>query len=97
MALTFDPDFHTNTSNQLLFGVIIWANDPTIGRILFEISPRVMEDKLHALHAVDSGKILKFAAAKRDEITAACCRAFARNPSTRIELEPIDFNPTTTP
>ncbi len=88
MSFAFEPEFHSAA-----YGCVIWADEPTLGRVRFEIGTKVLVDALGAQNPVEGQKNLALLTANRNRVEAACELAFARAPSSSVELQRIDFQP----
>jgi hypothetical protein len=86
--LTFDLSFHSDG----VLGCVLWADQTVMGRVRFDIGPNILEDVLHGGNAVHDDANVALCEKERTRIEAACRRAFANRPSTRVKLEPSDFS-----
>jgi hypothetical protein len=86
--LTFDLSFHSDG----VLGCVLWADETAMGRVRFDIGPNILEDVLHGGNAVHDDANVALCEKERTRIEAACRRAFANRPSTRVKLEPSDFS-----
>jgi hypothetical protein len=86
--LTFNDPFHSDG----ILGCFIWADEPTMKRVRFDIGPKILEDVLHGGNPVHDEANVALCERERPRIEAACRRAFAIRPSRLIKLEPSDFH-----
>jgi hypothetical protein len=89
--LTFDLTFH---SDDRELGCVLWADETVMGRVRFDIGPKILQDVLHGGNPVHGPANVALCERERLRIEAACRNAFAIRPSGQITLEPSDFNPT---
>lgn len=80
--LTFDNRFEISNKDG---NPLLWADEPSLGRVLFYIDPVVLEDSLQIGHQLQDCE------RERRWIEEACQQAFADRPSNRIGLQSIDF------
>jgi hypothetical protein len=85
--LTFDASFHSDG----VLGCVLWADETVMGRVRFDIGPKILEDVLHGGNPVHDDANVALCERERPRIEAACRRAFASRPSERIDLQPSDF------
>ena len=86
--MKFDHDFAADTNNT----IVIWAdNSPVSGRIKFLVSGQIQTDHLGITNPVHTDDNIERCEERRDEIEAACRRAFKRDPSDRVSLTDADF------
>jgi hypothetical protein len=85
--LTFEDRFRSDG-----LGCFLWADEPAMKRVRFGIGTEVLEDVLHAGNAVHDDANVALCEKERPRIEAACQRAFAARPSTRVDLQHSDFD-----
>jgi hypothetical protein len=86
--LTFNDRFQPDG----VLGCILWADDPAMKRVRFDIGARILMDVLHGGNPVHHEANVALCKRERTRIEAACRRAFAARPSERIELQAADFD-----
>ena len=88
--LTFEDRFHSDG----VLSCFLWAesDEPTMKRVRFNMSPKILEDVLHGRNPVHDDANVALCERERPRIEAACRRAFASQPSARIDLRPSDFD-----
>jgi hypothetical protein len=87
--LTFDLSFHSDG----VLACVLWADETVMGARAFRHRPQlILEDVLHGGNAVHDDANMALCEKERARIEAACRRAFANRPSTRVKLEPSDFS-----
>jgi hypothetical protein len=87
--MNFDHDFAADTNNT----IVIWADDlPVLGRIKFLVSGQIQTDHLGITNPVHTEDNIERCMERRDEIEAACERAFKRDPSDCVSLTAADFD-----
>jgi hypothetical protein len=86
--LTFDDRFHSDG----VLSCFLWADEPTMKRVRFNIGPKILEDVLPGGNPVHDDANVALCDRNRERIEAACRRAFANRPSERIDLQSNDFS-----
>jgi hypothetical protein len=86
MTIGFDPEFHCEG-----VGSILWADEPTFGRVRFVIRSRSLVDVLGSDTPVHTEKNLALVTRERQRVEKACRCAFVSRPAKQVELEAIDF------
>jgi hypothetical protein len=88
--MLFDDEFKAEPGieNQ----IFIWAEDEqSRRRIKFLISSQIQNDHLGFANPVHADDIIESCGEQREEIEAACERAYERAPSDRVILAAADF------
>jgi hypothetical protein len=86
-VLTFDDRFHSDGVN----GCVIWASEPKLRRVRFNVGPDVLREVLHGGNPVHDNANLALCKKEWSRIEAACRSAFANRPSASVDLRPVDF------
>jgi hypothetical protein len=87
--LKFDDDFRAEPGVENT--IFIRAGDSSSGRIKFLISRQIQINRLRVKNPVNAAASIKTCDERRDEIKAACRRAFKRDLSDCVSLTDADF------
>jgi hypothetical protein len=85
--LAFEKGIHADFPR----GYVIYANDPTDGRVRCAISSLILVDNLGSETAIKDDLVRKLYETKRAQIELALQRAFDARPGEHIELQARDF------
>ena len=86
--LTFDDRFHSDG----LSSCVLWADEPTMKRVCFNIGARVLQDVLQGGNPVHDDANVALCERMRKQIELACRRAFMSRPTARVDLRSTDFS-----
>jgi hypothetical protein len=87
--MKFDDNFRAEYGDENM--IFIRAGNSSSGRIKFLISTQIQIDRLHVKNPVNAVAALKTCDERRDEIKAACRRAFKRDMCDCVSLTDADF------
>jgi hypothetical protein len=72
--------------------VVLKASEPDLnGTLRFLIGGQILTDRLGVTNPANANETVEVCEAQREQIVAACLRAFKRQPSNRVTLTYADF------
>jgi hypothetical protein len=86
--LRFDDHFASYGAR----GCALWAGEPAIDRVRFNIGHKILREVLHGGKPGRHDADFALCERERSRIETACRRAFASRPGARISLRKADFN-----
>jgi hypothetical protein len=86
--LAFDDEFRLTSSRNCC---ALWADEPTFKRVRFSVNTQILSNRPKGSNPLHEFAELELCERERDQIEAACRRAFADRASPDIELRPTDF------
>ena len=89
--LAFDDEFKLTGSRHCC---TLWAREPTFKRVRFSVNTNILPGLPKGPNLIHEFAELELCERDRDQIEAACRRAFADRASSDIELRPTDFQNT---
>jgi hypothetical protein len=86
--VTFEDRFYSDG----VLSCLLWADEPQMKQVRFNIGPAILQDVLHGGNPVHDNVNVALCETNRSRIEAACRQAFSKRPAASIDLQPMDFS-----